>query len=300
MKKSAILLLSGMLLLSGCSAASANIANKDDVLFTVGDQKLTRGDEYQFLKSSQGAEMTMELVRQSILDEEIGRGEEIMAAAQTQYDTYAQSNPDFEAQITETGYKDKDEYITKTIVPTVQQEKLMDKYFTDAKKSIKKSYKPSVAKILECADAETAQKALDELKKGTDTQTVYDTYKSEATTYGNSDTFVSTSSNLPDRLINTLAKAKKPGVIDEVFTYEDGTSASAYVAILTSNTYDDILDQIIANLSSEQTITSDCFVYYLKKYHFQVHDQEIFDYLKNNYPQYLYQFPELNTTTTNQ
>ncbi len=296
MKKTAILLLSGLLLLSGCSAKTADISDQGTVLFTVGEKSLTKGNEYSFLKSSQGAEMTMELVRQSILDEEIGRNEEITAAAQSQFDTFMEGNPDFENQVIAAGYKDKQEYIDKTIIPSVQQEKLMSKYFTDAKKDIQKSFKPSVAKILECADADTAKKALEELKKGTDTQTVYDTYKSEATTYGNSDTFVSTSSNLPDRLINTLSKAKEPGVVDEVFTFEDGTSTSAYVAILTSNTYEDIMDQITANLSSEPTVTSDCFVYYLKKHKFEVHDQEVFDYLKNNYPQYLYQFPELNKT----
>lgn len=298
MKKQALFLLSSLLLLSGCSGANATIKDADEAIMKIGDITYTKGDEYELLKTSSGANMTVELIRQAIMDKEVKRTDEIKQEALDQYNQLAESNEDIETQLQSAGYADKDEYIEKVLIPSAQSTRFIEKYIEDGKSDIKKNYKPSVVKIIQCDDEKTANKALKAIQDGTELDKVYEEYASTSSTYTNEDTLITTNStDLPTRLINTMYKQKEAGVADEVFTLDDdSTSTTAYVAILVNNNYDEILDTVKENLSSGSEISTEALVYYLKKYNFEVHDQSVFDYLKENNPDYLIQFPELATT----
>lgn len=288
---------SSLLMLSACSGATAQISNADDVLFQVGDVAVTRGTEYELIKKSNGSTMTVTLIEQAIMDEEIGRGDEIKKEAEEKYESSASGNEEFEDSLKDAGYEDKDDYIEKVIIPTVQQEKLLDQYFKDNAKAIKKEYKPSIAKILMCDNKEDAENALQALKDGTDPQTVFDQYASENATYGNEDIVVSTllEDSIPTYVIKTLYSAKENGVIDEVMTDDNDSSGMYYVAILTSNDYDENRDKIQEELVSQASsdISDECNVYYMKKHNLEIHDQDIFDALRSTNPEYLINHPEL-------
>lgn len=302
MKKITLALLSGVLLLTGCSGYTTSIKNGDKTLFTVGETSYTKNDEYELLKTSNGANTTISKIEQMIYDKEIGRGKAIQKAANKQYKEYKDSVDDITSQIKNAGYEDKQDFIDHSIIPSIQADKLLNKYFKADKKNIKKTYKPSVAKILECDDEATAKKALKALKNGKKVNKVFKQYQSESSSFSNDDTLITTeTSSVPTRLINTLYKTKKAGVIDEVFTDEsDDTSTKAYVAILVNNNYNEILDQVKDSLSSNSDLQTSCLVYYLNKYEFEVHDQDIFDYLKENYPEYLVNQPELSQDDDNE
>lgn len=296
MKKISVVLLSGILLLTGCSGHTTSVENGDKTLMTIGETSYTKNDEYELLKTSSGADTAISKIEQMIYDKEVGRGKKIQKQAKKQYKTYEESTDDLLSQIKSAGYEDKQDFIDNSIIPTIQADKLLDKYFKADKKNIKKTYKPSVAKILECDDEATAKKALKALKNGKKVNKVFKQYQSESSSFSNDDTLITTeTSSVPTRLINTLYKTKKAGVIDEVFMDEDDDdSSTAYVAILVNNDYDEILDQVKDSLSSNSDLQTSCLVYYLNKYDFEVHDQDIFDYLKENYPQYLVNHPELS------
>lgn len=307
MKKQVLAGLSVLLLLTGCGTTS--ISDDDSVLMTVGNTTYSIGYEYELLKNQSGAETSLNLIEQYILDEEVGRGKKIKKEANEQWDEYAESMDDLVSQVKDAGYKGKKDYINKVLIPSVQTEKLMKKYFKDDKKEVKKTYKPSVAKVLTCDDEKTAKKALKALKDGTDVAEVFETYNSEDASYSNEETLVSTAlTDLPTRMINKLYKAKEKGVINEVFTSDDDSSDSKYyVAILVNNKYDEILDKIVDGLSSNSDVSTASLVYYLDEYGFEVHDQDIFDVLRTNNPEYLVNHPELaeeaeedtsSTTTT--
>lgn len=295
MKKQALVGLSALLLLCGCSRTTS-VSNASDAIMTIGDTTYTKEDEYNLLKAQSGASMSVELIRQYILDEEIGRTKEIKEAANEEYASYEETTENLEEQLKDAGYKNKKAYINKVLIPNAQTDKLLEKYFTDAKSEIKKTYKPSLAKILVCDDEKTAKKALKALKDGTDVQEVYDQYASEDASYTNEEVLITTeNTDLPTRLINKLYKQEKAGVVNEVFTNEDNsTDSTAYVAILVNNTYKDIKDQVKESLSSNSEISTNMLVFYLKKYNFEVHDQDIFDNLKTNNPEYLINHPELS------
>ena len=236
----------------------------------------------------------MELVKQSIYKKEVKVTKAMKKKAQEQIDNYKENMTGFEDQIKSLGYNSTEAYMNKVLIPSLQASELTEKYFTDAKKDIQKTYKPSKARIIQCENKATAKKALKALKSGTDPEEVAQQYMVDSAKYSGKETLVTTkTTDVSTRLINKLAKAKKAGVIDEVFTNESSGNTYAYVAVLVSNTYKDIKDEVYTSLSSDDDITKACLVYYLKKYNFEVHDQDVFNNLKTNNPEYLVSRPDL-------
>ena len=295
MKKTPILFVCATMMLTGCSGATATIKDKDETIMTIGDTKYTKGDEYELLKISTGSDLTMELVKQAIYKQEVKVTKEMKEKAQEQVNNYKENMENFDEQIQSLGYKNSKQYMNKVLIPSLQASELTEKYFTDAKKDIQKTYKPSKARIIQCENKATAKKALKALKSGTDPEEVAQQYMIESATYSGKETLVTTkTTDLSTRLINKLSKTKKAGVIDEVFTNESSGNTYAYVAVLVSNTYKDIKDEVYTTLSSDDDITKECLVYYLKKYNFEVHDQDVFNNLKANNPKYLVSRPDLS------
>lgn len=299
MKNKSLLLLCTTLLLTGCSGAIADVENSDQALITIGDTTITKGQEYDCLKTSNGSTLTMELIKQDIYKKEVKVTKAMKKKAQEQIDSYKESMEDFESQIQSLGYSDADEYMEKVLIPSLQAEALQSDYFTEAKADIKKEYKPSKAQIIECSTKKNAKKALKALKEGKTVEEVATQYAAEEATYTGDETIVTTKTeSLPTRLINQLYKADKNGVIDEVFA-NDGESTT-YVAVLVTNTYKDLKEDLATELSSDSDVSNACLVYYLKKYNFEVHDQIIFDTLKANNPEYLVSRPDLSETDESQ
>lgn len=295
MKKTPILFVCAAMMLTGCSGAIATIKDKDETIMTIGDTKYTKGDEYDLLKISTGTDLTMELVKQAIYKQEVKVTKEMKKKAQEQVYNYKENMENFDEQIQSLGYKNSTQYMNKVLIPSLQASELTKKYFTDAKKDIQKTYKPSKARIIQCENKATAKKALKALKNGTDPEEVAQQYMVDSAKYSGKEALVTTkTTDLSTRLINTLSKAKKTGVIDEVFTNESSGTTYAYVAVLVSNTYKDIKDDVYTTLSSDDDVTKACLVYYLKKYNFEVHDQDVFNNLKVNNPEYLVSRPDLS------
>lgn len=295
MKKTPILFVCAVMMLTGCSGATATIKDKDETIMTIGDTKYTKGDEYDLLKISTGTDLTMELVKQAIYKQEVKVTKEMKKKAQEQVNNYKENMENFDEQIQSLGYKNSTQYMNKVLIPSLQASELTKKYFTDAKKDIQKTYKPSKARIIQCENKATAKKALKALKNGTDPEEVAQQYMVDSAKYSGKEALVTTkTTDLSTRLINTLSKAKKTGVIDEVFTNESSGTTYAYVAVLVSNTYKDIKDDVYTTLSSDDDVTKACLVYYLKKYNFEVHDQDVFNNLKVNNPEYLVSRPDLS------
>ena len=295
MKKTPILFVCTALMLTGCSGATATISDKDKTIMTIGNTTYTKGDEYDLLKISTGTDLTMELVKQSIYKKEVKVTKSMKKKAQKQIDNYKENMSDFNDQIKSLGYNSTDAYMNKVLIPSLQASELTEKYFTDAKKDIQKKYKPSKARIIQCENKATAKKALKALKNGTDPEEVAKQYMVDSAKYSGKETLVTTkTTDVSTRLINTLYKTKKAGVIDEVFTNESSGTTYAYVAVLVTNSYKDIKDEVYTSLSSDDDITKASLVYYLKKYNFEVHDQDVFNNLKTNNPEYLVSRPDLS------
>ncbi len=295
MKFKKALLAAGLgLLLAGCSTGQTTIPDGSEVLMTVGDQNFTREKEYALIKDYSGPQTLISLVNKQIYDKEIGRPDDMMKKQQEILEDYKQT-PGFEDQIKSLGFADSEDYLNRALVPNAQAQELAKKYFTDAKEEIISEFDPVLAVIIETDSEDNANKALDALKNGEDAGKVGAQYGLESSSYTGQEQIVSTAdTTLPDELRNAIQDAGKDGVLDQVFTNDTSTdNKQYYVASVVSRDYDKNLSKIISALSSNQTISNDCEVYYLKKYDFEVHDQYIFDYFKAMNPDYLVSRPDL-------
>lgn len=283
----------GLLFLAGCSGATASVSDPDKELMTIGDVTYTRGQEYEYIKKSTGPNLVMQMAEEVIYDKEVPVTDEIRKQAEDNYNEYAKTSDNLESYIQSMGYKDRQDYIDKVLIPAVQAEKLLTKWFTDAQEEIVQEYKPSRAQIIQTDSKDSADKALQALKDGKSAQDVAGQYQMESTSYNGTAAIVTTMDTvLPTRLINTLSSAEsKAGVVNEVFENDDKTQF--FVAVLVSNNYDDIKGELESTLKNDSTVTEKCLVSYLTKYDFRVFDQDIFDYLRVNYPQYLVTRPDL-------
>lgn len=285
------------LLLAGCSAGvNTQVTDPDQAIMSIGDQNITRNDEYELIKRVNGPSLMIQGVQLMIYDKEVPVDDEIEKEAEEMLKSYSPDSEEFLKQIQAYGYKNKDEYLKQVIIPTVLSDKLLEKYFTDNANAIEEEYKPVVAAIIECDSEDNAQKALDAMKDGTDSEEAGKQYAREGANYtGKEEVITTKTTNLPTRLLNSLNETTEDGVIDEVFTEDTSTDDKAYYAVnLVSRDYEANVDKIAEALSSDQDVVSDCMVYYLAKYDFQVHDQYIFDYLKTNNPEYLVTRPDLS------
>ena len=294
MKKQILCLMSLAFLLSGCGNVQASISNGSDKVMTIGDKTYTKEEEYNYVKKSSGPSITMQLIQNEIYDKEIKVDKKIRKEASDLYKEQKKSTKNIEEQIKIAGYKDKEDYMNKAIIPSIQSQKLLEKYFADNQKEIQKHYKPSMAKVIECKSEKDAKKAIKDLKSKKSIKSVVKKYGHESSSFTGEESVVSTNSSmLPTRLINTLTETKDMGLIDEVFANENDEIKSYFVAILVSNDYEKNISKYSEELNSDESLSEECLVYYLDKYDFEVHDQEIFDYLRYNNPKFLVSHPEL-------
>lgn len=297
--KKALLLSGCVLALAGCSTGSTTIPDSSEVLMTVGNKTVTKGSEYTMMKESSGPQTALNLANKLICSKEIGESDELKQKAQKTLDQYAQ-NEGFDEQLKTLGYDSREDYLNDVLIPTLQADELKKKYFTDAKEDIITEFDPVLAVIIQTDSEDNATKALDALKNGDDPGKVGAQYAPEDATYTGSEQIITTlDTDLPTTLLNAIQDASKEGVLDEVYTNDTSTdNKEYYVAKVVSTDYDKNLSKIQDALLSNQTISNDSQVYYLKKYKFEVHDQYIFDYFKATNPEYLVTRPDLSESTS--
>lgn len=288
-----------LLLLSGCAGHQTTLKNGDQALFQVGDKKVTKNQVYDLLKTNDGGSVLLSKVQDAIATSEVKVTKAMKKKAEDTLKSY-ESEENFEANLKASGYT-KDSYLKKVILPGLQAQALNEQYFTDNKKGILKKYKPSQVIILQMDNEKTAKKALKAIKAGKNFDDIYQQYSTSSSTWSNTKTLITTeTSTLPTRLIKQAYAAKSKGVIDEVFKSDDDNSTMTYLVNVISNDYKTLKDDLISNLSSGSTFTTEVTTYYLKKGQFSIHDQTVFDALRASHPEMLVMFPELaNESTTN-
>ncbi len=172
----------GLLFLAGCSGATASVSDPDKELMTIGDVTYTRGQEYEYIKKSTGPNLVMQMAEEVIYDKEVPVTDEIRKQAEDNYNEYAKTSDNLESYIQSMGYKDRQDYIDKVLIPAVQAEKLLTKWFTDAQEEIVQEYKPSRAQIIQTDSKDSADKALQALKDGKSAWLVSTRWRAQATT----------------------------------------------------------------------------------------------------------------------
>lgn len=306
-KKTALSVLMMSSILTGCAGAQTSVKKGDSTLFKVGDTVVTKQQAYDTVKYNKGASYSIEKIKEKIEKIVVKNEDQIKKRIDIlykQYEEYYGKEESFESQVKTSGYKDVDEFKKKVLRPQVLEELLMEKYTNKHIDKYLKQYKPVIAKVLAVEGEDAAKEAVKELKSGASWDDVYTKYASQSSSYQNTKKVLTTSdSDLKPDDVKTLYKNKKTGIMTKVYTPSNSDSTTRYLINVVScdATSDEYYADFINQLKSlDSNFEKNLWKHYLKKHNFEVHDQDIFDIIRVDNPEYLYQYPKLSENNSNQ
>lgn len=301
------------LILVGCSSVQTTVKNSDTVLFKVGSTTITKGSVYEEIKNSDGADYTIDEIKEKIEDAEITSDKKVATYVDKLYQKYVDAYTDEESfitQLTNYGYADADDFKENQLKSEAKEDLLEQKYLKIKKSKYFKKYQPSIVRVMTLEKKKKAEEALERLNNGESWDDIYTEYTTDDGTYSNEDTILTTSSSgFKENDIKEIYKTNAVGLINKIYkTTVNGSTTRYLVQIISTNrTSDDYFGDITTEVSNNDTdFSTNMWTYYMKKHNFTVYDQDIFDYLRENNPEYLHQYPELkekksestSTTTT--
>ncbi|MEG0526669.1 MAG: hypothetical protein RR531_04060 [Longicatena sp.] len=274
--------------LVGCKDAYVDVSKSDDTLVTVGDQKITKGEVFDIIKTTYGASYTLNEALNIVVDKEkIALTDEMKKTADEQLATLKSSGgDDFTQRLKDNGYESEDDYKEKEIYPNLRQQGLVRKYVESKQKALFKTYSPRKAAIIEAESKEKAQSALDAVKGGKSMSEAASEF-GVTTTYKGEEAIYTSKSSLPTVVFDKLKAAEKAELVSAIV--EDTTNQKYYVVNITNidptSFKEEAIDAIVTTGSTD--LSTSASIFYLKKYDFQVYDKDVYDGLKSVNEEYV-------------
>lgn len=292
MKKLTMLLCCAAMLttLSGCKDAVATVSDGSEVLLKVGSTKITKEDMYNQLKTSSGANVTIQMVQDALAEKEgITINDDMKKTAAEELEDlkkdYGGADA-FASALESAGFSGDEDYLERVSYPNLLKEGLLDKYMEENKETILNQYHPIKAKIIEFDDEEKADNALKALKNGDKTADVAEKYAAENATLTGAEKIYHAESSVSSTVYSRMTTTTKAGLIEEVL--KDTSEEKWYIAEIVNLDPESMVDEIFEELkTSATTLDSSMLETYLQKYNFTIYDIDIYNNIKEDYPSYL-------------
>lgn len=287
-------------MLVGCSSVQTTVKNSDKVLIKVGDTTITKGKAYEEIKNSDGADYTIDEIKEKIEKAEITSAKEADTYVDKLYQKYVDAYDDedtFKTQLTNYGYAGVDDFKENQLESEAKEDLLEQKYLKLKKTKYFEKYSPSIVRIMTIEKKKKANEALERINNGEAWDDIYTEYTADDGTYSNKDTILTTSSSgFKEKDVKEIYRTKDQGVINKIYKTNVNGSTTRYIVQIISidRMSDDYFGDIATEIANNDNDFSEkMWTYYMKKHKFTVYDQDIFDYLRENNPEYLHQYPEL-------
>ncbi|MBQ9328306.1 MAG: hypothetical protein IJ225_07190 [Solobacterium sp.] len=274
-----------LLLLAGCKDASVTLPGSSEVIATVGNQSVTKGDLYDVLFASIGSDTAASDALNAISAQEIEVTDEMKESAQGTLDMYNLLYGDsFSEYLSASGMSDED-YINDYLIPSLQSEELVTKYMEEHFTAIAEEYNPIQAIVLTFTSQEDASAALSALKDGSLTP-AQAASENNSSSSGSEEIITINTTSYDSAALSVIRSASSDDGWTEV-TSTDG--ATWYLVNVVSNDPNEFKDDAIAALSNITKITNASTDYYFRKYGFHVYDINLYNALKDSNPEMLVQ-----------
>lgn len=302
MKKTTRTLLALMIMssiLTGCASTTTSVKKSNSTLFKIGDTAVTKQKVYDVVKMNNGAPYATDEVKKVIEKAEIKNENNINSKVEQLYKDYVGyygTEEDFLKQLTNNGYDTPEEFKKTQLKPQVYENMLMEKYTTKNQKKYLKKYQPTIVRVLAVDDKAKAKEAMQALNSGSDWDDVYEEYTSENSGFKNEDKVLTTSeTEIKTKDVKAIYKSKETGLLNKIYSpLATGTTTRFIIKVVSHDIMsDEYLDDFTAQIkSNDSDFEKEVWKHYLKKHNFKVHDQDIFNSLRVDNPEYLYEFPE--------
>ncbi|HET6784822.1 MAG TPA: hypothetical protein VFH18_02230 [Erysipelotrichaceae bacterium] len=279
--KKVLVILGLSLLLVGCGNKTTNVSNSKEVLIKVGDRTITIGEVYSQMMATDSTAIIKQMATRVILNKEVPVTDEMKVEADEVLKQFTDSVTDnIELYLEYYGYKDTTDYYDNGILPSLQQEALVNTYLTENFDALVAGYRPKKIRLIEITDATLAAAALAEIKAGEDFSVVADKYSTS--TYPGDEELVNNTSSLPDVVINFVDYLTTP-TLSDVLT--DGTTN--YIVQITNADTNKLKQEIIDTFAVDTTFSDKALETYFVKHNFTIYDKSIYDVFVQTYPNYL-------------
>ena len=265
------MILCALVLLTGCSLSyNTELSDGSDTLASTDSMTITKQDLYLYILENYGADEVLDEALRTVADLEITDEDEVAELVEERQETYASYADDLEDYATSLGYEDADQFTELVIEPDVKQTLLIEKYIDDNYDDLIEDYQACSLKVIIVEKESEALTIIEDEPDADDFDAlIEDEYSDEGEDYG----VVTKNTSLDDNLLDLLEdfmEIEEEGVYEEAILLSDDTYAAVYIYDCdkeeNSDTYKEALE-------SEDDITDEAQVYYLKKYEFTVYEQ---------------------------
>ncbi len=285
MKKLFLILLI-LVLLVGCSDASAKVSGSNTALITMDGAKVTKGEIYSIMGNQDTTSIVLQMATKIVLNKEIGLTDEVKKLADEQLATIKTSLGDsLQTYLDYYKYADIQALYDENIVPGIQQELLVKKYVTDNFDTLAVTYFPRKARVIETTTEALAISAIAEIKAGADFAAVAKKYSSS--TYTGAEQIVYSATSLPVDVL-TFAKSTTVPTLSPT-AIADAKTGKFYVIQITVADPAKFKDEIISNFATQDAFVSLTLATSFKSGKFKIYDKAIYDLFAASYSDYMIQ-----------
>lgn len=269
--------------LVGCGNVTTNVSNANDVLINVGNENIKVGQVYAALIAQDSSTIIKEMAQQIILNKEVEITEDMKAEAQVQLDEFNTNlGENAELYLQYYGYKDMDDYYNNGILPTLQQDVLVDAYLNNNYATLAASYQPKKVRILEVTDSVLAEAALAEVQAGEDFSVVAEKYTSAA--YPGYEELVYNQTELPE-VILVWMNLQTSATLSPVLP--DTSNATNYIVQITIADVTKLQSEVIESFKLDTTFIDKTIAEAFIRNEFSLYDKSVFDKFVIAYPDYI-------------
>ncbi len=273
MKKMLILLLSALFLVA-CSSGETSLKNSNDVLFEVGDQKITTNQLYNMLRNQETGVQIINIAKQHLIDAKVPVSDDMKVAAEETYKEYEELYGDFMSYVT--GGLSKEEFIEQQLVPFEQEKAYLKPYFEAEYDTVFEEDPAVRVYYLQFTDLDTVKAALEDLKSGKTWEEIKELHLDEKDTQSIESKLLQTSSTtVPKEL---LQWALKNNVVDgdinpDYFTDSSNTSSLKYlIAQIDTKDKEQLKEDYFFNWLNDTDRVTEIYADAFQKADFKVYD----------------------------
>ena len=294
--KKLILILISLLMFTGCvSEGKTDINNKDEVIYTIGDDKLVREDIYNLMLSQVGYAAVLDNALKFIYEKEVVLDENDNKKIEEEFNEMkANYNTMWEDILLQSGFADEQAF-KDTIIERKKEEKLNSKFVTEKFDHYTSLYNPKYIQYMTFTDIETAEKALADIKAGVDFKEVATTHSAS----GNNEEHVYTNvTSLPFDIKTFIDVATSPITSEIIANVEPATPETStspateekttyYIVNVIDTDNNNFKDEFISAVGEIQETTDEMLKHYYDLYNFKVYNEEIKSYIDGINPGFL-------------
>ncbi len=291
--------------LAGCKDARAELSKEiaNEKYFAVNGTVTSKGDVFEAMKSTAGADALISLVTNkifeaegiSLTDELKQEGKESVDAMKEGYESEEQFLSILKMYY---GYETIDQYLEEMVYPSMLNEELLKKYVGENKDKLFETYKPRKAVVFEFETKEKAEKGLAAIKNDTKTETVIKDFGTTSLTYDGTERIYISESSIAKAALDEIYAATENGLVDKVIenttTSTDSTTGAEtsktlyYVVKVVEIDANEMEEDSISAIANQvSSIANSALEYYLKAHNFEIFDIDLYNAIETSNPTFI-------------